>query len=141
MGGKICVLVAVEGDKSAKAVELAKEVAMHVAAANPKYMVPAEVEAAELEQEKEIARKRLQDEGKPADLIEKILVGQMNKFYKEVCLLEQVFVKDPNINITKLVKNSGLPATISSFQRFQLGEGVEKKQSDFAAEVAAAVKS
>ena len=65
----------------------------------------------------------------------------MNKFYKEVCLLEQVFVKDPNLNITKLVKNTGLPVNVSGFLRFQLGEGVEKKQSDFAAEVAAAVKS
>jgi len=140
MGGKICTLVAIEGDKSAKAAELAKDIAMHAAAAAPRYLNPAQVDPAELEQEKAIARKRLAEEGKPADMVEKILVGQINKFYKEVCLLEQVYVKDSALTITKLLKNSGMPVELSTFTRFQLGEGIEKKQTDFAAEVAATIK-
>lgn len=138
MGGKIGTLVAIEG--AAGADELAKDVAMHIAAANPRYLVDAEVDASELEQEKEIARKRLQEEGKPADLIEKILVGQMKKFYKEVCLTEQAFIKDPNVSVAKHVDNVKKGAKISSFSRFQLGEGIEKKKENFAEEVAAQLK-
>ena len=101
-------------------------------------MNSSQVQAKELEQEKEIGRKRLLDEGKPEEMIEKILVGQINKFYKEVCLIDQIFIKDTSTNITKLLQQTSDKLSISSFLRFQLGEGVEKKESDFAAEVAAA---
>lgn len=137
MGGKIGTLVAIEG---AKNVALAKDIAMHTAAAFPRYLVPEQVDNSELEQEKELARKKLAEENKPKDLIEKIVAGQMNKFYKEVCLLEQVFVKDPNITIKKLVDEQAKGGKLTAFGRFQLGEGIEKKKDDFAAEVAAAVK-
>ena len=113
---------------------------MHVAAAAPKYLKSDEVNTTELEQEKEIARKKLEEEGKPADLIEKILVGQMNKFYKEICLVDQAFVKDPSMSVTKFLKTTGKPISIAGFFRFQLGEGIDKKEDNFADEVAAAVK-
>ncbi len=138
MGGKIGTLVAIEG--AAGATELAKDIAMHIAAASPKYLVESEVDVSELEQEKEIARKKLTEEGKPADLIEKILVGQMKKFYKEVCLTEQAFIKDPNVTVAKYVDAQKKGAKISAFSRFQLGEGIEKKKENFAEEVAAQLK-
>lgn len=111
---------------------------MHVAAASPRYLVDTEVNASELEQEREIAKKRLEEEGKPADLVEKILVGQMKKFFKEVCLVEQAFVKNPDVTVQKFVDSAKKGLKLGGFSRFQLGEGVEKKKEDFAAEVAAA---
>ena len=140
MGGKICTLVAIEGGNEDAVKTLSKDIAMHVAAAAPRYLNSSQVQAKELEQEKEIGRKRLLDEGKPEEMIEKILVGQINKFYKEVCLIDQIFIKDTSTNITKLLQQTSDKLSISSFLRFQLGEGVEKKESDFAAEVAAAAK-
>jgi len=138
MGGKIGAMVALEGGKKDQ-LELGKDVAMHIAAAAPRFLKSDEVDASELEQEKEIARKKLVEQGKPEDLIEKILMGQMSKFYKEVCLIEQAFVKDPNVTIKNLLKQNNVSG-ISSFARFALGEGIEKKEENFADEVAAAVK-
>ncbi len=140
MGGKIGTLVALDGAKGAAVEDLAKDLAMHVAAASPRYLESSEVDTTELDQERAIARKKLEEEGKPAEMIEKILVGQMQKFFKEVCLLEQQYVKDPNTNITKLLKASGHPVTLSAFRRFGLGEGIEKKQENFADEVAATMR-
>ena len=140
MGGKIGSLVALDGAAGDDVKALGQDIAMHTAAAAPRYLKSEEVDASELEAEKELARKKLQEEGKPADLIEKILLGQMNKFYKEICLLDQVFVKDSNYSISKLVKEKGQGASLTAYCRFQLGEGIEKKQEDFAAEVAAAAK-
>jgi elongation factor Ts len=140
MGGRIGTLVALEGAKGADVVELGKDLAMHVAAAAPRYLVDSEVNAGELEQEREIARKRLAEEGKAPEMIEKILVGQMKKFYKEICFLEQAFIKDPNVSVLKHVENTKKGLKVSGFSRFQLGEGVEKKKEDFAAEVAAQLK-
>jgi elongation factor Ts len=137
MGGRIGTLVVLEGATGADVVEIGKDLAMHVAAAAPRYLVETEVNAEELNQEREIARKRLEEEGKPAELVEKILVGQMKKFYKEVCLIEQAFVKDPNVTVQKHVDSTKKGLKIASFGRFQLGEGIEKKKEDFAAEVAA----
>ena len=137
MGGRIGTLVVLEGATGPDVVELGKDLAMHVAAAAPRYLVETEVNAEELNQEREIARKRLEEEGKPAELVEKILAGQMKKFYKEVCLIEQGFVKDPNVTVQKHVDNTKKGLKIASFGRFQLGEGIEKKKEDFAAEVAA----
>ena len=140
MGGRIGTLVAVEGAKGADVEELGKDLAMHVAAAGPRYLSNTEVDTAELDLEKEIARKKLLEEGKKPEMIEKILVGQMSKFYKEVCFLEQGFIKDPNVAIAKHVDNTKKGAKISAFARFQLGEGIEKKKENFAEEVAAQLK-
>ena len=113
---------------------------MHAAAASPRYLHPEQVDASELQQEQELAKKKLIEEGKPENLIEKIMAGQINKFYKEICLLEQAFVKDPGTSIKKLVQEKGKGATLTNYFRFQLGEGIEKKQENFAEEVAAQLK-
>jgi elongation factor Ts len=110
---------------------------MHVAAASPRYLTRQEVDVSELVQEKDIARKKLIEEKKPEAMIEKILEGQMNKFYKEVCLVEQAFVKNPDVSITKLLETTDKNLKLTKFIRFALGEGIEKKQENFAAEVAA----
>ena len=126
MGGKIGILVNMTGGDE----QLGKDIAMQIAAAAPQAIDRAGVDASALEHEKEVLRKQAEEEGKPAQIIEKMVMGRINKFYKEVCLNEQVFVKDSE----KTVKDT-------EFTRFQLGEGIEKKQEDFAAEVAAQMKS
>ena len=135
MGGRIGTCVVLEGKKDVE--ELGKDIAMHIAAAAPRYLNRTEVDTTELNQEKDIARKKLVEEKKPEAMIEKILEGQMNKFYKEVCLVEQMFVKDPEISITKLLEKADKNLKATRFVRFALGEGVEKKTSNFAEEVAA----
>lgn len=133
-GGKIGVLAELKGGTA----ELGKDVAMHIAAANPSYLDRTQVPAAELEHEKEVLAEQAKNEGKPAQIIEKMVLGRINKYYKEVCLLDQEFVKDPDQTVAKLVKANN--AEILAFARFQLGEGIEKKQEDFAAEVMAQIK-
>ena len=118
---KLGSLVVVEGSSSDKAKEVAKEVAIHVAACSPKYLDPASVDATELNQEKELARKHLLEQGKPENMIDKILVGQMNKFYSEVCLLNQPFVKDQKISVSDYLKGSGEALNVKTYTRFQLG--------------------
>lgn len=140
MGGKIGSLVALKGDEGEKAIEIGKDIAMHIAAASPKYLKSEEVNQQELDQEREIAITKLRAEGKPEDLIDKIVMGQMKKFYKEVCLVEQPFVKDPNLSVSKYLKSSGVSSEIDGFVRFQLGEGIEKKKENFAEEVASQLK-
>ncbi len=141
MGGKIGTLVALDGvAKNDALFTLGKDVAMHVAAAAPRYLNSSEVDAGELEQERILARKKLVEEKKPEAMIEKILEGQMKKFFKEVCLVEQPFVKDPDQSIAALIQKEGAGSKLVKFVRFQLGEGIEKKESDFAAEVAAQLK-
>lgn len=135
MAGKIGTLVAISEDKP----EVAKDVAMHTAAAIPKYLKREEVPADLLEQEKGLALKKLEAQGKTGDIAQKILTGQMNKFYTEICLLDQPFVKEPKSSVSKYVAGAGGGA-ITAFERFQLGEGVEKKQENFAEEVAAQLK-
>ncbi|MBR3746673.1 MAG: elongation factor Ts [Selenomonadaceae bacterium] len=132
MGGKIGVLVDMTGGTD----ELGKDVAMQIAAANPLAVDRAGVDASELEHEKEILRKQALEEGKPEKIVEKMVMGRINKFYKEVCLVEQEFVKsDPNNKQT--VKDILGGEKVLRFARYQLGEGIEKKETDFAAEVAA----
>jgi elongation factor Ts len=140
MGGKIGALVAFEGG-SADAAEVGKEVAMHIAAAAPRALNRDGVDKSELDQEQEIARKKLQEEKKPENLIDKIIMGQMSKFYKEICLLEQAFVKDPDSTVEKYVAANAGGAKVAAFSRFQLGEGIEKKKENFAEEVAAQLKN
>ncbi|HEY6008990.1 MAG TPA: translation elongation factor Ts, partial [Geobacteraceae bacterium] len=134
-GGKIGVLVELAG--SGDLAPLAKDIAMHIAAAAPQYVRRDEVPADVLEREKEIYRAKARETGKPDNIIEKIIDGQIGKFYAEVCLLEQVFVKDTDKTIQQVLKAAGADVTVNRFARFVLGEGLAKKESDFAAEVAA----
>ena len=133
LGGKIGVLLNVSGEATPENIEKAKGVAMHVAAMDPKYLNSEQVTADDLEREKEIARHQLQQEGKPENIIEKILDGKMRKFYEENCLVNQKYVRDDSVTIEKFIA----PSSIISFDRFKVGEGIEKEESDFAAEVAA----
>jgi elongation factor Ts len=135
-GGKIGVMVELVG--SGDLAPLAKDIAMHAAAAAPMYVRREEVVADVLEREKDIYRDKARQTGKPENIIEKIIEGQVNKFYGEICLLEQSFVKDPDKTIQQILKAAGADVTVNRFARFVLGEGLAKKESDFAAEVAAA---
>jgi len=135
-GGKIGVLVELAG--SGDLAPLAKDIAMHIAAAAPQAVRREEISTDVLDREKDIYRAKARETGKPENIIEKIIEGQVNKFYGEVCLLEQNFVKDPDKTIQQILKAAGADATVTRFARFVLGEGLEKKESDFAAEVAAA---
>ncbi len=141
--GKIGVLVALESDgDKAKLEELGKKIAMHVAAAAPQYLNRESVEPAAVEREKNVLREQAKTEGKPAEIVEKMLEGRMRKFYEEICLLEQTFVIDGETKISKVLENTqkeiGAPVKLTAYARFQLGEGIEKEEADFAAEVAKA---
>ena len=129
MGGRISVLTVIEGSSE----DVAKDVSMHVAAMNPGYLNRDEVPADVIEHEKEIIKEQAMNEGKPAEIAEKMVMGRINKYYKEVCLLEQAFVKDPDLTVEKFVANNG--GTIKSMVRYEVGEGIEKRQDDFAAVV------
>ena len=133
-GGKIAVLVDMKGGD----LELGKDIAMQVAAANPQYLDRTEVPASELEHEKDILTEQARNEGKPEKIIEKMVLGRINKYYKDVCLVDQEFIKDGDLTISKLLKSKN--AEVARFARFQLGEGIEKKQENFAEEVAAFIK-
>lgn len=123
---------------------LAKDVAMQIAAENPSYVRREEVPEEILNHEREVLKAQALNEGKPAKIVEKMIVGRIEKFYKEVCLMEQPFIKDPDKTITQLVNENiakiGENISIRRFTRYQLGEGLEKRSNDFAAEVMAAVK-
>lgn len=133
-GGKIGVLAELKGGDA----ELGKDIAMQVAAANPQYLDRTEVPAATLDREKEVLTEQARNEGKPENIIEKMVIGRINKYYKEVCLVDQPFIKDDEVTISKLLKARN--AAIVRFARFALGEGIEKKQENFAEEVAAFMK-
>ncbi|KAF5081166.1 MULTISPECIES: translation elongation factor Ts [Acetobacterium] len=145
MGGKIGVLVEIncETDFVAKNEgfkNFVKDVAMHIAAANPLYVTKEEVPMEEIEKEKEILRAQALNEGKPEKIVDKMVEGRVSKYYKEICLLEQPFVKNPDLTIEDLVKEQimtiGENVKIRRFARFQMGEGLEKKEENFAEEVA-----
>jgi elongation factor Ts len=135
-GGKIGVLVDLAG--SGDLGSLARDIAMHCAAAAPQFVRREEVSADVLEREKDIYRAKARETGKPENIIEKIIEGQVNKFYSEICLVEQQFVKDTDKSVQQVLKAAGPDVAVNRFERFVLGEGLEKKQCDFAAEVAAA---
>lgn len=144
-GGRIGVLVEVncETDFVAKTdafKELVKDIAMHIAATNPSYLKREEVPTAELEHEQAVLAEQARNEGKPEKIIEKMVAGRIEKYYKEVCLMEQPFVKDPDKTISDLITESiakiGENISIRRFTRYQLGEGIEKKEENFAEEVA-----
>lgn len=132
MGGKIGVLVDLTGGEA----DLGKDVAMQIAAANPTCIDRSGVSQADLDHEREVLRKQALEEGKPEKIVDKMVEGRINKYYKEVCLIEQPFVKDPDQTVAKVLGD----VKVNAFVRYQLGEGIEKKQEDFAAEVMAQIK-
>lgn len=143
--GKIGVLVALESGAGEEALmALGRQLAMHVAAANPLYLDIAAVPAAALERERAVLREQAKETGKTDAIIDRMVEGRLRKFYEEAVLLEQVFVIDSESRVGKVVeaaaKSAGVPIRIAGFVRFVLGEGVEKPPSDFAAEVGAQLK-
>ena len=132
-GNRIGVLINASGEQA-----VGRDVAMHVAASKPLSLSAADLSADVIEKEKEIFKAQAQSSGKPAEIIEKMIVGRMNKFFKENTLMGQPFVKDPDVTVEKyLGKNNAL---VSSMIRYEVGEGIEKRQDDFAAEVMAQAK-
>lgn len=134
-GGKIGVLVSVNGGNA----ELAKDIAMHVAAMNPQYVSPDDIPAAEVAKEREILIAQAKDSGKPDNIIEKMVDGRLHKFLNENTLLGQPFVKDTDITVGKLVEKDG--AVVDGMFRLAVGEGIEKKEDNFAEEVMAQARS
>ncbi|PAQ09368.1 translation elongation factor Ts [Mesorhizobium temperatum] len=143
--GKLGVLVAIETTGNAQTANaFARQVAMHVAATNPMALTTEQLDPAAVEREKAIFADQARQSGKPEAIIEKMVEGRLRKFYEEVVLLKQAFVLNPDITVEKALtdaeKEIGAPAKITAYLRFALGEGIEKEETDFAAEVAAAVK-
>lgn len=129
IGGKIAVLVIIEKGTA----NVAKDIAMHVAAMRPQYLNRNDIPTEVIEKEKLIIKEQAINEGKPADIAEKMVAGRLNKFYKEVCLEEQLFVKQDDITVGEFVKNNG--GLIKAMVRFEVGEGIEKRNDNFAEEV------
>lgn len=134
-GGRIGVVALLTGGEE----ELAKDVAMHVAASSPQFVKPEQVPAEVVEKEKAIQIEIAMQSGKPAEIAEKMVVGRMKKFTGEISLTGQPFVKDPSVSVGELLKSKG--ADVVNFIRFEVGEGIEKKTEDFAAEVAAQMEA
>lgn len=134
MGGKIAVLITVDGASS----EVAKDCAMHAAAMRPKYLNKDSVPAEEVEKEREILKEQAMNEGKPEEIAAKMVEGRIRKFYEEICLEEQSFVKDSDSKVREYVKAKG--GVITSMVRFEVGEGMEKREENFAEEVAKQMK-
>ena len=150
MGGKIGVLVEINcetdfAQKSDQFNQLVKDVAMHIAAANPKYVNSSEVPTSIIEKEKEILKKQAMEEGKPAAIAEKMVEGRVKKYYQDYCLMDQPFVKDGSKTIKDVVNETiafvGEKITIRRFVRYEMGEGIEKPKEDFAAEVSKTISA
>ncbi|NNU82609.1 elongation factor Ts [Geobacillus sp. BMUD] len=135
MGGRIGVLTLLAGNASE---DVAKDVAMHIAALHPKYVSRDDVPQEEIAHEREVLKQQALNEGKPEKIVEKMVEGRLNKFYEDVCLLEQAFVKNPDVTVRQYVESNG--ATIKQFIRYEVGEGLEKRQDNFAEEVMSQVR-
>ncbi len=129
MGGKITSVVVLEGNNP----EVAKDIAMHVAAMNPSYLTSNDIPEDVLNKEREIIKEQSMNEGKPAEIAEKMVEGRIRKFFKEVCLVEQEFIKDSSLSVGNYAKNNN--CSIVKMVRYEVGEGIEKRNDDFAAEV------
>ena len=149
MGGKIGVLVEINCEtdfvsRSENFVTLCKDIALHIAASKPLYISREEVPADVLDHEKEILRAQALNEGKPEAIVDKMIDGRVKKFYEEVCLLDQLFVKDPSKTITDIINEAiltiGEKISIRRFTRYEMGEGLEKRKDDFAEEVMSQMK-
>jgi len=134
MGGRIAVLTQVTGQNE----EAAKDIAMHVAAMNPRYIDRENVPQDEIDREKEVLKQQALNEGKPENIVEKMVQGRLNKFFEEICLVDQAYVKDPDLKVKKYLADKG--ATVKAFVRYEVGEGMEKRQENFAKEVQAQLK-
>jgi elongation factor Ts len=134
MGGRISALLVVTGTD----LDTGRQIAMHVAASNPAYLDESQVDQVELAKEREILKAEALAEGKPEAIVEKMIDGRMKKYLKEICLLDQAFVVDPDVDVRKAATNAGLE--VISFTRYEVGEGIVKEVVDFAAEVAAQLK-
>jgi elongation factor Ts len=148
MGGKIGVLVEVNCEtdfvaKTDRFQELAKNIAMQIAASKPQYVKKEEIPEEVIQKEKEILRAQALNEGKPENIVDKMVEGRIEKYYKEVCLLEQPYIKDSDKTVSQIISEAiaeiGENITVRRFVRYELGEGIEKKKEDFAAEVMAEV--
>lgn len=135
MGGRIGVLTVLEGTNDAAA---AKDVAMHVAALNPKYVSRDQVKPEEVAHEREVLVEQAKNEGKPEKIIEKMVEGRLGKFFEQICLLDQAFVKDPDQKVGKYVESKG--GKVREFVRYEVGEGIEKREENFAEEVMNQIK-
>ncbi len=135
MGGRIGALALLEGTNDE---EVARDVAMHIAAANPKYVSRDDVAEDEVNREREILKEQALNEGKPENIVEKMVEGRLGKFFEQICLLDQQFVKDPDVKVKKFVADKG--ASVKEFVRYEVGEGIEKREEDFAEEVMSQMK-
>lgn len=143
--GKIGVLVALESTGDAtKLAELGKQLAMHIAAAKPEALTTADLDQTKVERERSVVEEQTKASGKPAEIVAKMVEGRMRKYYEEVVLMEQTYIMDNQTKISAVIEQAGkavgAPVKLVAFERFGLGEGIEKQQSDFAAEVAAQAK-
>ena len=136
MGGRIGVLTLIEGSTDEQA---AKDVAMHIAALAPRYLDESEVPADVLEHEKKVLTEQALNEGKPANIVEKMIVGRINKFLEEITVVKQKFVKDDSLTVEKFVASKG--GKLAKFVRYEVGEGIEKKEDNFAEEVMSQVNA
>mgnify|MGYP001115171939 CR=1 FL=1 len=134
MGGRIAVLAVLAKQDE----EVAKDMAMHIAAQNPKYLNRSEVDQETLEHEKHVLTQQALQEGKPANIVEKMVVGRLNKYLQDICLVDQPFVKDTDQKVSQYLKSN--QNDVLSFVRLEVGEGIEKREEDFAAEVAAQMR-
>jgi elongation factor Ts len=130
MGGRISVLSVLEGTTDES---VAKDVSMHVAAINPKYISRDQVSSEEVDHEREVLKQQALNEGKPENIVLKMVEGRLGKYFEEICLLDQSFVKDPDQKVKKYVESKG--ATVREFVRYEVGEGLEKREENFAEEV------
>jgi len=130
MGGKISALTLIDGDNA----EVANDVAMHLAAMNPKYVSRDVVPSSEIEEESKVLKEQAMNEGKPEEIAEKMVQGRINKYYKDIVITEQEFVKNPDVTVGTYLKNNS--CTLKDMVRYEVGEGIEKKEDNFAEEVA-----
>lgn len=135
MGGRIGVLAVLNGTTDE---ELARDIAMHVAAVNPKYISRDQVSEEEANREREVLTQQALQEGKPENIVAKMVEGRLNKFFEEICLLDQAFVKNPDEKVKQVVAAKN--ATVQTYVRYEVGEGIEKRQDNFAEEVMSQVK-
>lgn len=135
-GGTIGSLAVIKGSTDE---DFARDIAMHIAAVNPKFVSRDSVDQDTINEEKEVLKQQALNEGKPENIVERMVEGRLNKFFEDICLLEQSFVKDPDVKVKKLVADKG--ASVESFTRYEVGEGIEKREENFAEEVRSQMKN
>ncbi len=137
LNGKIGVLAEFKGEQNEDTLKTAKNIAMHIAASNPEFLNRDDVDSEVIEKERKIIMEQLKNEGKPEHILEQIVEGKINKYYTQICLVEQEYIRDTDLQVKEVLEDSDI--SIEQFVRYELGEGIEKKQEDFAEEVMAEV--